>query len=344
MNCSTQVNNIHKILIVRFSSIGDIVITSAVVRCLRLKYPNAQIHYLTKASFTCLVKQNPYIDKIQKLDNSLIAVASSLRKEKYDLVVDLHKNLRTKILLLMLGVQSVDYDKLNLQKWLTVKTGKNFLPDNHIVKRYFDGLKKFNVKYDDQGLDFFYSPESKDFVEDILQKEGINSDFLCVTMGAKFATKALPVEKLKSILTNIDSDIVLIGGNEDRAKAIELKTLLPEKNIFNACGRFTIEQSAVIVDKSSVVLANDTGFMHIAAAFKKPLISVWGSTVPKLGLYPFYPKHKQYLFEIEEVEGLKCRPCSKLGFDKCPKGHFKCMNLLNEKRIVSLIKKSIPKR
>ncbi len=334
-------NKFRKILIVRFSSIGDIVITSAVVRCVKKKYPEAEVHFLTKSNFTCLVKHNPNIDKVKKLDKSLFSVAMSLRKEKYDLVIDLHKNLRTSILKLILGVESVDYDKLNLQKWLTVRTGKNFLPDNHIVKRYFDGIKKTGITYDDKGLDFYYNQESEDFVDDILRKENVSKPYLAVTVGAKFATKAMPLEKMKSILEKIDCDIVLIGGNEDRDKALEVCSLLPDKKIFNACGRFTLEQSAVIVDKSAVVLANDTGFMHIASAFKKPLISVWGSTVPNFGMYPLYPKDKIHLFEIEEVSGLKCRPCSKIGFDACPKGHFKCMNLLNEKRIAGFINKHL---
>jgi ADP-heptose:LPS heptosyltransferase len=330
-----------KILIVRFSSIGDIVLTSPVVRCIQKTYPDAEIHFLTKPSFTCLINKNPHIHKIIKLDGNIISTSLKLRKERYDLIVDLHKNLRTFILKGILFKKSISYNKLNIQKWLTTKLPWNFLPYNHIVHRYFKSLKKINVSYDNQGLDFYYSEEGRDFALDILNKEGITQPYLLITVGAKFATKAMSTRKIAEIIESVDHPVVLIGDNSDRDKAFEIQSLT-DKPIFNACGRFTLEQSAVLVDHAAMVVAHDTGFMHIASAFKKPLISVWGNTITKFGMYPLYPQGEEIRSHVVEVKELKCRPCSKLGYDTCPKKHFKCMNDIDIQKINGIIKKTMP--
>jgi Glycosyltransferase family 9 (heptosyltransferase) len=132
--------------------------------------------------------------------------------------------------------------------------------------------------------------------------------------------------------------LILLGGPEDSAVAKQLAAIDPVK-IYNACGQFNINESAALVRQAKLIVTHDTGLMHIAAAFKRPIISIWGNTVPEFGMYPYYGSN--YLFHyrqgqglfgglpymIMEVKRLSCRPCSKIGYDKCPKGHFKCMEL-----------------
>ena len=319
-----------KILLIRFSSIGDVVLTTSVVRCLKLQ-TNAEIHFITKEGFKTVLKDNPYIDKLITIKSSIKEVEDDLKQEKYDWVIDLHKNIRTLSLKQKLKVPSRSFPKLNKEKWLLVKFKINKMPKVHIVDRYFETVKHLGVVNDNLPGDFFIATESD---VEIQTTFGITEKFVAIAIGAQFATKRLPFEKLKEIISNINSPIILVGGPTDTELATSIVEAFPLKQILNACGSFSLQQSASIVSQSSVLLTNDTGLMHIAACFKTPIVSVWGNTVPELGMYPYLPNHSE-LYSIHQVENLSCRPCSKIGYKKCPKGHFNCMNLQDSSAIVN---------
>lgn len=307
-----------KILIVRFSSIGDIVLTTPVVRMLK-KQLNAEIHYLTKSKYITLLNNNPYIDSAYQIERSINEVIKDLKKEKYDFVIDLHNNFRSRMLKLKLGVPSKRFNKLNVGKFLLTKFKINNLPDVHIVDRYLSTIKHLNIINDDKGLDFFLSDNDS---VDISQ---FPKDYIAFVIGGQHATKILPTQKIISICKKINKPILLIGGTDDteRGKQINQDT----NNTINTCGKYTIMQSAFLIKKSSYVITHDTGLMHIAAAFRKKIYSVWGNTIPQFGMYPYMPVRDS---KIIEVKDLGCRPCSKIGYDKCPKGHFKCMQEIDE--------------
>ena len=122
-----------KFLILRFSSIGDIVLTTPVIRCLKQQYPDAEVHYATKKSYQSLLENNPYVDKVFVLEKSLNYLLKQLKSERYDYIIDLHNNLRTTILKLRLGVKSFSFDKLNFQKWILVKFKKNIIDRKSVV-------------------------------------------------------------------------------------------------------------------------------------------------------------------------------------------------------------------
>ena len=311
-----------KILIIRFSSIGDIVLTTPVLRAMKEQLPDVEIHYLTKKKFASLLVNNPRIDRLITIDKSINEVMLVLKNEEYDLVVDLHKNVRTLALKTKLKRPSKSFEKLNFQKWLLVNTKKNHMPDIHIVERYMNTVESLGIKSDGEPCEFYISSENE-----VNAKEKLNlssSNFLGVAIGAQFATKCLPIEKTVEILREISGPMVLLGGSEDEAKGNEIVAQLSDKEIINTCGKFNLQQSASIVRQASVLLTHDTGLMHIATCFKVPIVSVWGNTVPNLGMYPYYPENPE-LFSIHEVKNLSCRPCSKIGFQACPKKHFKCM-------------------
>jgi ADP-heptose:LPS heptosyltransferase len=134
------------------------------------------------------------------------------------------------------------------------------------------------------------------------------------------------------VVEQIQFPVVLSGGPMDKETADNIIKALPNQKIINACGGFSLRQSASIVKQAAVLLTHDTGLMHIASAFQIPIVSVWGNTVPALGMYPYYPQDKNG-FSIHEVNDLNCRPCSKIGFNTCPKKHFNCMNLQDAKAI-----------
>lgn len=195
------------------------------------------------------------------------------------------------------------------------------MPKVHIVDRYFAAVKKLGVENDLEGLDYFI-PE-----KDHVQLSGLpvshQKGYLAMVIGGKHRTKQLPTEKAIALCNKIQYPILILGGPEDVAEANVIAACDPEK-IYNACGNFSISQSASLIEQSKMVITNDTGLMHIAAAFHKKIISIWGNTVPQLGMYPYLPKEPEK-FSVYEVHHLSCRPCSKIGFEKCPKKHFKCM-------------------
>ena len=314
-----------KILILRFSSIGDIVLTSPVVRCLKQQLKNSEIHYLTKKSFFSVVENNPNIDKVFSFEKDISEVLPELKKENYDCVIDLHHNLRSMQVKRALGKPSKSFNKLNIEKWLLVNLKINRLPDKHIVERYFETVAHIGVKNDLKGLNFFI--DVKDEIDISSLPKEFSTGYIALVIGAKHNTKKLPTEKIISICKKINRPVVLIGGKEDLETGEKITSQI--STTFNACGKYNLQQSASLIKQAEKVITHDTGMMHIAAAFQKNIISIWGNTVPEFGMYPYMPGN-ELNSQIVEVENLSCRPCSKIGFEKCPKGHFKCMNEIDE--------------
>jgi heptosyltransferase-2 len=307
-----------KILVVRFSSIGDIVLTTPVVRMLK-KQLNAEVHYLTKSTYVSLLKNNPYIDSVYQIEDSINEVIADLKNEKYDYVIDLHNNLRTQILKLRLGVSAKSFNKLNIEKFMLTTFKMDSLPKVHIVDRYLDTISHLEIKNDDEGLDFFLSPV------DVVDLSVFPKEYIAFAIGGQHFTKMMPTEKIISIIKKLNESVILIGGPEDFERGEQI--IADTKNTFNACGKFSINQSAYLVKNAKHVITHDTGMMHIAVALKQKIYSVWGSTVPEFGMSPYKAVEGS---KIIEVKDLNCRPCSKIGYDKCPKGHFKCMQEIDE--------------
>lgn len=305
----------------RFSSIGDIILTSPVVRCLK-KQLNADIHFITKSSYIEILENNPYIDKIHSFHSSLNEVMRDIRKENFDWIIDLHHNLRSSKLK-VLGVKHKSFRKLNIKKFILTTFGINFLPKLHIVDRYMQTVSHLGIQNDNLGIDFFIPKRDKLTLRDI--DDFFQEEYISFAIGGQHKTKILPTEKIIEICKNLNKKIVLIGGKEDEKRGERIQKKIG-KQIFNACGKFTINQSAYIVNQSEYIITHDTGMMHIASALNKKIISVWGNTIPDFGMYPYNPHVEN---KIIEVKGLSCRPCSKIGFNKCPKGHFNCMNKID---------------
>lgn len=306
-----------KILIIRFSSIGDIVLTTPVIRCCKQQLKNTEIHFVCKAAFKSTLQHNPNIDKLFTFDKDINEVIPELKKENYDVVVDLHNNLRSRRLKLALGKKSIAFNKLNVKKFLAVALkNKSLLPDVHIVQRYLETVAVLGVKDDDKGLDYFISDNEKVSLPIELQ-----NGFVALVAGGSYYTKKIPVKKLIEICNQIKLPVALLGGKDDSEISAEVVSAC--KNAFNLCGKYSLNQSSSILQQASFVISSDTGLMHIASAFGKKIFSLWGNTIPEFGMYPYKSGEGS---KILEVKNLKCRPCSKLGYSKCPKGHFKCMN------------------
>lgn len=320
-----------KFLILRFSSIGDIVLTTPVIRCLRLQMPEAEIHFLSRQNFRDVLEHNPYINKNIFFKDDVDEVISELKKEKYDYIIDLHHNIRSLRVKRALKTKSFSFNKLNIEKWLIVNLKINRLPKQHIVDRYLETISSFGIKNDGQGLDYFISAKEEKAIEKL--PEAFGKNFIAWAIGAHHATKQLPIEKMISIARKIKLPVVILGGKEDINKSNELIKHF-QSPVFNGCGIFSINESAAIIKHAQHVLTHDTGMMHIAAAFRKNIISVWGNTIPEFGMSPYLPAAFATNSLIVQVNNLSCRPCSKIGYQKCPKGHFKCMKEINENEII----------
>ena len=309
-----------KFLVVRFSSIGDIVLTTPVLRHLKQQVEDAEIHYLTKSAYKSLLEANPYVDRIHAFDGDIKACIALLRKEGIDYVIDLHHNVRSARIKYGMKRIAFSVHKLNWLKWLYVSLKINRLPDRHMVDRNLDTIRSFIDEVDDGGLDYFIPEKSEVHIHSL--PEPFRKGYVGLSIGAQHETKKLPVESLVKLCEKLESPVVILGGPEDQERGERLVSSLPGKKILNGCGSYSIHQSASLVRQAKVLITHDTGLMHIGAAFHKKIISVWGNTVPRFGMYPFRADASSVQFE---VGGLSCRPCSKIGYQKCPRKHFKCM-------------------
>jgi ADP-heptose:LPS heptosyltransferase len=310
------------VLIVRFSSIGDIVLTSPVLRCLK-QQTGAEVHFLTKRRFAATVAHNPYVDRLWTIEREVTEVSAKLARIGFTHILDLHGNLRSLRIRSHLRAAALlrgrrpprvsTFNKLNLRKALLTRFGIDRMPELHIVDRYLATARGLGVRHDGKGLDYF--------IDDTERVAPPYPSYVAFAIGAAHATKRLEEGQMIAICASIDHPIVLLGGPGEAELGDRIAAT--GDRVTNACGAYSLNGSADLVRQSAVVITHDTGLMHIAAAYRKRIVSVWGNTVPAFGMYPYLPEGPGAA--RHEVSGLNCRPCSKIGYSACPRGHFRCM-------------------
>ena len=327
----------QKVLIIRFSSIGDIVLASPVIRCVKQQLVNSEVHFLSKKSFKAVTEANPYIDKFYYLDNNLADLIDELDAENYDYIIDLHNNFRTFKIKLALKCKSFTYKKESIAKFILTNLKINLMSGRHITDRSLDTVKPLGVLNDGRGLDYFIPKNVQVSIHDLPTPHQFG--YIAIVIGASYYTKKLPVYKLQELCTRIDYPIVLIGGKEDVAEGEEIAKIAPFK-IYNACGKFSLHESAWLVKESKLVISHDTGLQYIACAFKKKVFAIWGGTSPKLDVEPYYHTNDMgiqitSIYKNYTVPKLSCQPCSNFGTTTCPRKHFKCMENQNLEEIAT---------
>lgn len=320
-----------KVLIIRLSSIGDIVLTTPTVRSLAHAGREVEIHYLVKKTFYALLAANPYIHTIHVFDKDLKALLRDLRAEKFDFVLDLHNNLRSLRIKTALGRPYATLNKENYQKFLLTKLKNRKVDIAHIVERYADTLKPLGIALDAGGLDCFIPDSHYAQAKSIWETAGLwenRKNVLAVVLGGTYYTKRWPPEYFVELIQRLNRPVVLLGGKDSLE---EVAQIIPHIQVpcIDAVGRYELLSSAALMHGCGAVLTHDTGLMHIAAALQMKVFSLWGNTVPEYGMTPYHTDH-----HILEIKGLGCRPCSRLGFDRCPKGHFKCMRDLKPETVL----------
>ena len=289
-----------KILVVRFSSIGDIILTTPILRCLKSQL-NCDIDFLTKRTYQSVLFSNPNIRDIYTLKEKSNDTINFLRNKEYDIIIDLQNNLRSLKIRLALKIKSFVVNKANIKRYILIYFGINLF-NNHIVDRYFKTVRHLKVYNDNKGIDYIISNQPKlNFKTDKV--------YISWCIGGTYEAKKLSVKQIANVINKLNIEVVLIGGADEKKMAAEIiKNTMPKK-VYSFCGEISIEESALLIKKSSVFLTNDTGMMHIASAFNIPIISFWGCTKPSLGFSAYMPNKKSENLIVE----LSKRPCSKHG-------------------------------
>ncbi len=295
--------------------------TSPVIRMLK-QQTHATIHFLTKRRWLPLLQDNPHIDQLHILESSIV---DELKKEQFDHIVDLHKNLRTFILRFQLKSEYLSFRKLTLQKWLYLFTGIDFLKGSHVVDRYIEGISSLNIQNDGKGLEIYTDTYYK------LPIDAKHRKTITICMGGTYISKRVPFPLILPILADSVFRIILLGGND-----LPHHPNLPH-DVLNLIGKTSLRESISIIRQSDLIISGDTGMMHIAAALKKPLIVVWGSTSPIFGMYPYFGALSNMSYVSIENNELECRPCSKYGRKSCPKGHMNCLKALHSSQLIKEI-------
>ncbi len=306
---------------------GDIIYTTPVIRCIKLQLYETELHFLTKPAFKYILDNNPYINKLHLLKPDLADTIEDIKAEGFDYIIDLHNNLRTGIIKRKVNIKSSTYNKHTIRKWLSLKFKLKLVPPTHLVERYMQAVAFLGVENDGQPIDYYVKTDHQ---LSLLLPSTHQKNYVAFIIGATHFTKRMPNSKIISICKYITSPVVLLGGDDVKNNGDEIKLILGDK-VYNACGKTTLDQSVYIVSQATKVIGFDTGLTHIAEAFKKPIASIWGGTVPELlGVQPYQVKDAVVI-----GVDLPCRPCSKFGLEKCPLGHFKCMNDIPEADIIS---------
>jgi lipopolysaccharide heptosyltransferase II len=323
------VQGMERILVIRLSSLGDILLTTPVLRVLREHCPAARIDFLTKAAYQDVLCANPCVDRLWLLEpqQRLREMLRCLRQTRYDVVVDLHRTLRSRFLYHgLLARRKLTYVKHTVRRALLVHLGWNTLRAmTPVPERYVAALRHLGVTGPLPPLEMHLTAESREAMRAYLQQafpEGRVRPLLAVAPGARWPTKRWPVERFAAVAQELaqaqQAAVVVLGSIEDQRLAQLLCQRLSVP-VLNSTGKLSLMHTAALLQQCHLLLSNDSGLMHMATALHVPVVAIFGPTVQEFGFYPF-----QACAEVVSAE-LACRPCSTKGSRRCPRGHHQCM-------------------
>ena len=315
-----------RILLVRFSSLGDVLLTTPLIRALRARHPAATITALTKQVWAPLLSANPHLDQVVALapGQSLVPLARAVRRAGFTDRLDLHASVRTRILRLLVPGAWHGYGARRRERRALIRLKQNIYRDSvPVAERYFEAARHLDVAPDGEPAELFTSPAAEARAEDWLVRSGLDGTLplLGLAPGAAHATKRWPVHHWSTLVGELAQrgfGMVLVGGAGDRATAAEIATAAPESAV-SAAGELDLQATGALLRRTRAVVAGDTGPMHLAAAVRTPVVGLFGPTVEAFGFFP-YRAHSRVI-----ERPLPCRPCSSKGGPRCPLGHHHCM-------------------
>jgi lipopolysaccharide heptosyltransferase II len=320
----------ERILVIRLGALGDVLLTTPLLRAMRKRFPESRIDFLVKKAFEPVLRGNPRIATVVSFDpkggrKEWIRIVRILRRNRYDWVVDLQKNFRSGIFSLSSGAGRVDrYSHGRWRRFLLVKF--RIPPPGPVIPmalRYFTAVRKFGVKDDGAGLEMVVADSAGQEAERKLRSLGsdLKGRTVILAPGAGRATKRWPANGYADVGRSLDRRgyrILLVGGSADQEVCREVVRLMEDRAV-SVAGCLSLDQTAALLRKTELLITNDTGLMHMATALDRPVVAVFGPTTIHLGFFPF--RGKSSVIEKD----LDCRPCSFHGTKACPKKHFRCM-------------------
>lgn len=340
----------HKTLIVRFSSVGDIVLSSLLVRVFRQRFPQAQIDYLVKSEFAELVRYNPHVSRVREFpQNGRFADLADFRRrilnEKYDLIIDLHDSLRSRYICAG-APRVVRVRKRKIARFILVRSKWDvyelFGGAPSVAERYLETVRPFGVTDDGKGLELFVPADTGGRIADLLNDSARSGGMIGICPSARHNTKMWLkegfAETASTLALKYNRPIVLFGSLEDQSRCREIEGLVRQRStniqVVNLSGKHSLTETAAAMDHCSIVITNDSGLMHIAAARKRKVVAIFGSTVREFGFAPFGTESV-----VVENDSLWCRPCTHIGRAACPKGHFECMKDITASQVIASAQK-----
>ena len=325
-----------KVLIIQFASAEDVILSTPVWRIIKTQLENVEVHLATKSEFCSLVAENPYLTKVHGREKNAWQLIKALKKERFELVINLGRSSFSKLLTMCLSGKHRQYRRHLWREWLMLLFKIDRLSNVHQVEKYVEVIEPLGLKMDNLGLDYFIP--DKDLVEPDWLPVSHREGYIAVVISGDKYTQQLPKSRIIELCDRIAKPVVLLGGEKDQLLGEEIERFFehgPAEDpfeyilqndlgkrtvVFNACGKFNFNQHAALLKEAVVVFSHQTALMHVAAAFNKKIFSIWGSNVPEFGRYPY-----RTTFTIFENKKLPCRPCAVASTASCPKGHFKCM-------------------
>ncbi|HCY74550.1 MAG TPA: hypothetical protein DHV28_01395 [Ignavibacteriales bacterium] len=324
-----ELSKLKKILIIRLSSLGDILLTTPFVRTIKMQFPNIKIDMLIREEYADVIKFNPYLNNklfFKKNDQDYNRLIEQLRDSRYELVIDLQNNLRSKKVASSLNIKTVKFDKRSFDKFLLVNFKINKLKQAPPIPiRYSSTIN--DLKLDKEGLDLFTDKSASTIILD-------KKNLIGFCPGARHFTKRWPEEyfiELGNIIIYNGYSLALFGGKIDKEICARLSREIP--GIIDLSNEDDLLQTAADMKLCEAVVCNDSGLMHVASAVKTNVIAIFGSSVKEFGFAPYNCNNL-----ILENNFLNCRPCSHIGRSSCPKKHFDCMNLTNATMVFENLK------
>ncbi|ACF12812.1 glycosyl transferase family 9 [Chloroherpeton thalassium ATCC 35110] len=324
--------SVTSILVIRLSAIGDIILTTPLVRQLRRKFPQAEIDFFIKPAYRSILAENPYLSAVVSEPEKL--------KSQYDVVIDLQNNFRSSQIRKRRSSRVFCYQKRNWKKFLLVHFKVNVLKNNlPVPERYLEAIAALDLSDDGFGCDYFITEKDRAFAEKAMAQK---RKTLALCFGAKHFTKQYPPARYAEVINKLFAEqppvqILLLGGKEDAPLAKAISANVADKtHLRDFSGQCTLGQTAALLACCDAVLTNDTGLMHMASAFGKKMVVIFGSSVREFGFAPYRTPHK-----ILEIPALACRPCSHIGKSQCPKKHFQCMNLITPESVVRAVREAL---
>jgi heptosyltransferase-2 len=342
-----------KILVIRFSSIGDIVLSTPLLRVIRARFPLVQIDFVVRKEYADLVRYDRNLNHLYEFEareglSGLHRLKTRLKMEHYDLVVDIHNSLRSKYLRMLLGAKDVvTINKRILARTLLVKFKKNCYKNiTSIADRYIETVGKYDIENDGAGLALHIPDEIYSIISTKINMLGLDRcrKIIGFCPSAKHATKCWPQERFVELGIRLTKDgnskILLFGGPSDRQKCKSIGDAINassgEIRATSMSGELSLLETAAAMKLCDIVVTNDSGLMHIASAMEKNVVAIFGSTVREFG---FFPVSKDSV--VVERQGLYCRPCSHIGKSHCPENHFRCMNEIQVDEVTEAVRNLI---